>query len=127
LEHRFCPSRRSQERSAVGKRAAAGTVAALLSSLAGPVLDKVLGVDGAQWRQNQQDRWSATLLAVFVARDRTVEDLLTAAKAGLPEMLDDPTTLKQIAAVAAALSERKTLSGDEVTAIMCDALAGVGP
>jgi hypothetical protein len=97
----------------------------MLSGLAGVVLDRVLGVDARQRMQNAEDRWSATAIALNLAKDGMVSDLLEAAQAGLREMLGDPTTLQQVAAVAAALLVKGTLSGAEVEQIMADVVAGV--
>ncbi|HEX9487838.1 MAG TPA: NUDIX domain-containing protein [Gemmatimonadales bacterium] len=53
--------------------------------------------------------------------------LLEAAGEAAREWVHDPETWRQIEAVAEALLEKRTLSGEEVKQIMADVLAGVGP
>jgi len=49
------------------------------------------------------------------------------AAAGASEWIRDGTALRQVEAVAAALLERRTLSGAEVQQVMADMVAEVGP
>jgi hypothetical protein len=94
--------------------------ALLVAGLAAPILSRLLGGDGSEGRGDWQ---IARLMAGDLAKPGQDDALLEATASGVREWLyDDPELQVQIAAVAAALLERRTLSGAEVRSIMAEVL-----
>jgi 8-oxo-dGTP pyrophosphatase MutT (NUDIX family) len=99
--------------------------ALLVAGLAAPVLSRLIGGDGSEGRGD----WEiATMMAGDLAKPGQGDALLAATASGVREWIyNDPELQEQIAAVAAALLERRSLSGAEVEQIVADVLAGVRP
>jgi 8-oxo-dGTP pyrophosphatase MutT (NUDIX family) len=92
----------------------------LIATLAGPAASARI----AARLGGRSDRAVAAQLAEGLAPPGAADDLLNVAGEAAREIVNDPETWRQVEAVAEALLERRTLTGEEVKQIMAEALDG---